>query len=76
MIEAFSEEGQEIVVKGYKFEPVFNVNAIQTVGSSLEEDTIESALRNRVMNKVMKVHRFHFGLTLSGKQSQSPLSTF
>lgn len=40
MIEAFSEEGKEIVVQGFKFKPVFNANAIQTVDSSLEEDTI------------------------------------
>lgn len=62
MMEVFSNEGPEIVVHGYKFEPVFNANAIQTGESSWKK----TALRNRIM----KVHWFHFGLTLTGKQSQ------
>lgn len=62
MMEVFSDEGPEIVVHGYKFEPVFNANAIQTGESSWKK----TALRNRIM----KVHWFHFGLTLTGKQSQ------
>lgn len=56
MMEAFSDEGQEIVVKRCKFEPVLNTNAIQTGEFSLEDT--KTSLRNRM-------HRFHFGITLS-----------
>lgn len=34
MMEAFSNEGLEIVVKRYQFKPVLNANAIQTRESS------------------------------------------
>lgn len=41
MKESFLDEGPGFVGQGYKFEPVFNANAIQTGEFSLEEDSVE-----------------------------------
>lgn len=40
-MDAFSDESPEFAVQGYKFETVFNANAIQTDESSSEEDSVE-----------------------------------